>query len=81
MVMKSYFLMDMFAGSRKSLLDVFQNSMCHPSMAMVIDDRLKVWEDRDQPRVHMVPAFTPYYAPLAEVMICVYYHLIKYTVL
>ncbi|XP_028787966.1 RNA polymerase II C-terminal domain phosphatase-like 2 [Neltuma alba] len=54
------------SGSRKSLQDVFQNSMGHPRMAMVIDDRSKVWEDRDQPRVHVVPAFTPYYAPLAE---------------
>lgn len=36
-------------------------------MAMVIDDRYKVWEDKDQPRVHVVPAFTPYYAPQAEV--------------
>lgn len=36
-------------------------------MAMVIDDRLKVWEDKDQPRVHVVPAFSPYYAPQAEV--------------
>ncbi|KAL4590328.1 hypothetical protein LXL04_003256 [Taraxacum kok-saghyz] len=35
-------------------------------MAMVIDDRLKVWEDKDQPRVHVVPAFTHYYAPQAE---------------
>ncbi|KAF7834877.1 RNA polymerase II C-terminal domain phosphatase-like 2 isoform X1 [Senna tora] len=26
----------------------------------------KVWEDKDQPRVHVVPAFTPYYAPQAE---------------
>jgi hypothetical protein len=42
--------------------------MCHPKMAMVIDDRLKVWEDMDQPRVHVVPAFTPYYAPQAEVL-------------
>lgn len=42
--------------------------MCHPKMAMVIDDRSKVWEDKDQPRVHMVPAFTPYYAPQAEVL-------------
>ncbi|CAK7343978.1 unnamed protein product [Dovyalis caffra] len=37
-------------------------------MAMVIDDRLKVWEDIDQPRVHVVPAFTPYYAPQAEII-------------
>ncbi|XP_041022989.1 RNA polymerase II C-terminal domain phosphatase-like 2 isoform X2 [Juglans microcarpa x Juglans regia] len=54
------------SGSRKSLLNVFQDAMCHPKMAMVIDDRSKVWEDKDQPRVHMVPAFTPYYAPQAE---------------
>ncbi|XP_043701197.1 RNA polymerase II C-terminal domain phosphatase-like 2 isoform X2 [Telopea speciosissima] len=54
------------SGSRKSLLNVFQDGICHPKMAMVIDDRLKVWEDKDQPRVHVVPAFTPYYAPQAE---------------
>ncbi|KAK4253236.1 hypothetical protein QN277_010565 [Acacia crassicarpa] len=54
------------SGSRKSLLNVFQHNMCHPKMAMVIDDRSKVWEDKDQPRVHVVPAFTPYYAPQAE---------------
>lgn len=55
-------------GARKSLLNVFQNGICHPKMAMVIDDRLKVWEDKDQPRVHVVPPFTPYYAPQAEVI-------------
>lgn len=38
-------------------------------MALVIDDRLKVWDDRDQPRVHVVPAFAPYYAPQAEVKV------------
>ncbi|XP_019461593.1 PREDICTED: RNA polymerase II C-terminal domain phosphatase-like 2 isoform X1 [Lupinus angustifolius] len=54
------------SGSRKSLLNVFQNGICHPKMAMVIDDRSNVWEDKDQPRVHVVPAFTPYYAPQAE---------------
>ncbi|XP_057435211.1 RNA polymerase II C-terminal domain phosphatase-like 2 isoform X2 [Lotus japonicus] len=54
------------SGSRKSLLNVFHDGMCHPKMAMVIDDRSKVWEDKDQPRVHVVPAFTPYYAPQAE---------------
>lgn len=54
------------SGARKSLLTVFQNGICHPKLAMVIDDRLKVWEDKDQPRVHVVPAFTPYYAPQAE---------------
>lgn len=36
-------------------------------MALVIDDRLKVWEEADQARVHVVPAFAPYYAPQAEV--------------
>ncbi|KAL6991036.1 RNA polymerase II C-terminal domain phosphatase-like 1 [Sarracenia purpurea var. burkii] len=35
-------------------------------MALVIDDRLKVWDEKDQPRVHVVPAFAPYYAPQAE---------------
>ncbi|XP_076914038.1 RNA polymerase II C-terminal domain phosphatase-like 2 [Bidens hawaiensis] len=54
------------SGARKSLLNVFQDRNCHSRMAMVIDDRLKVWEDKDQPRVHVVPAFTPYYAPQAE---------------
>ncbi|KAL6520916.1 hypothetical protein OROGR_017485 [Orobanche gracilis] len=54
-------------GARKSLLNVFQVGNCHPKMAMVIDDRLKVWEYKDQPRVHVVPAFTPYYAPQAEI--------------
>lgn len=54
-------------GLKKSLLSVFQDGICHPKMALVIDDRLKVWEDIDQPRVHVVPAFAPYYAPQAEV--------------
>ncbi|XP_022882349.1 RNA polymerase II C-terminal domain phosphatase-like 2 isoform X1 [Olea europaea var. sylvestris] len=53
-------------GARKSLLNVFQGGNCHPKMAMVIDDRLKVWEEKDQPRVHVVPAFTPYFSPQAE---------------
>ncbi|XP_038978339.1 RNA polymerase II C-terminal domain phosphatase-like 1 isoform X2 [Phoenix dactylifera] len=54
------------SGSRKSLLNVFQDGICHPKMALVIDDRLKVWYEKDQPRVHVVPAFAPYYAPQAE---------------
>ncbi|CAI0424220.1 unnamed protein product [Linum tenue] len=54
------------SGSKKALLNVFQDGVCHPKMAMVIDDRSKVWEDKDQPRVHVVPAFAPYYAPQAE---------------
>lgn len=54
-------------GLRKSLFNVFQDGICHPKMALVIDDRLKVWDERDQSRVHVVPAFAPYYAPQAEV--------------
>jgi RNA polymerase II C-terminal domain phosphatase-like 1/2 len=52
---------------KKSLFNVFQDGSCHPKMALVIDDRLKVWDEKDQPRVHVVPAFAPYYAPQAEV--------------
>lgn len=59
-------------GAKKSLLTVFQTGNCHPKLAMVIDDRLKVWEDKDQPRVHVVPAFTPYYAPQAEVCVLLF---------
>ncbi|KAL1365121.1 hypothetical protein AAHE18_03G265800 [Arachis hypogaea] len=54
------------AGLKKSLFNVFQDGFCHPKMALVIDDRLKVWDEKDQPRVHVVPAFAPYYAPQAE---------------
>ncbi|KQJ83718.1 RNA polymerase II C-terminal domain phosphatase-like 1 [Brachypodium distachyon] len=54
------------SGSRKSLLNVFHDGSCHPGMALVIDDRLKVWDEKDQGRVHVVPAFSPYYAPQAE---------------
>ncbi|XP_049381587.1 RNA polymerase II C-terminal domain phosphatase-like 1 [Solanum stenotomum] len=54
------------SGLRKSLFNVFQDGNCHPKMALVIDDRLKVWDDKDQPRVHVVPAFAPYFAPQAE---------------
>lgn len=55
-------------GCRKSLFHVFQDGNCHPKMALVIDDRLKVWDEQDQQRVHVVPAFTPYFAPQAEVI-------------
>uniref|UniRef100_A0A0D3FY81 protein-serine/threonine phosphatase n=1 Tax=Oryza barthii TaxID=65489 RepID=A0A0D3FY81_9ORYZ len=54
------------SGSRKSLLNVFHDGSCHPEMALVIDDRLKVWDEKDQCRVHVVPAFSPYYSPQAE---------------
>ncbi|GKV45843.1 hypothetical protein SLEP1_g52881 [Rubroshorea leprosula] len=55
------------SGTRKSLFNVFQDGICHPKLALVIDDRLKVWDEKDQPRVHVVPAFAPYHAPEAEV--------------
>ena len=42
-------------------------------MSLVIDDRLKVWDEYDQPRVHVVPAFAPYYAPQAEVYFVLFY--------
>ncbi|KAK9714705.1 hypothetical protein RND81_06G113800 [Saponaria officinalis] len=54
------------SGSKKSLFDVFHDGICHPKMGLVIDDRLKVWDEKDQPRVHVVPAFAPYYSPQAE---------------
>ncbi|XP_058730856.1 RNA polymerase II C-terminal domain phosphatase-like 1 [Vicia villosa] len=54
------------SGLKKSLFNVFQDGSCHPKTALVIDDRLKVWDEKDQPRVHVVPAFAPYYAPQAE---------------
>ncbi|RDY02923.1 RNA polymerase II C-terminal domain phosphatase-like 1, partial [Mucuna pruriens] len=54
------------SGLKKSLFNVFQDGFCHPKMALVVDDRLKVWDEKDQPRVHVVPAFAPYYAPQAE---------------
>ncbi|CAN8257414.1 unnamed protein product [Cochlearia groenlandica] len=54
------------SDAKKSLLNVFNGGICHRKMAMVIDDRVKVWEDKDQPRVHVVPAYLPYYAPQAE---------------
>ncbi|GAB2301168.1 hypothetical protein Dimus_035201 [Dionaea muscipula] len=53
-------------GARKSLFNVFNDGSCHPRMAMVIDDRIIVWDEKDQPRVHIVPPFVPYYAPEAE---------------
>ncbi|KAG6534343.1 hypothetical protein ZIOFF_008229 [Zingiber officinale] len=59
------------SGSRKSLLNVFHDGVCHPKMALVIDDRLKVWDEKDQPQVHVVPAFSPYYAPQAETNITI----------
>lgn len=62
-----FYYFEKLAGHRKSLLQVFQDRIFHPKMAMVIDDRMKVWDDKDQLRVHVVPPFAPYYAPQAEV--------------
>lgn len=47
-------------------------------MALVIDDRLKVWDEKDQCRVHVVPAFSPYYSPQAEVRFICTLHQHKY---
>ncbi|CAI5479192.1 unnamed protein product [Closterium sp. Yama58-4] len=59
------------AGTFKSLQKVFHRSDCDPRMAVIIDDRMNVWEERDQPRVHLVQPFAPYAAPLAEVDLAV----------
>ncbi|KAL9266616.1 RNA polymerase II C-terminal domain phosphatase-like 1-like protein, partial [Drosera capensis] len=53
-------------GAKKSLLNVFNDGSCHPRMSLVIDDRLVVWDEKDQLRVHIVPQFAPYYTPEAE---------------
>ncbi|CAI5494915.1 unnamed protein product [Closterium sp. Naga37s-1] len=59
------------AGTFKSLQKVFHRNDCDPRMAVIIDDRMNVWEERDQPRVHLVQPFAPYAAPLAEVNLAV----------
>lgn len=51
---------------KKSILGVFSGVCCNPSMAIVIDDRLKVWEEEDQSRVHVVPQYAPYSNPGLE---------------
>lgn len=55
------------ANSRKSLQDIFHYRQCHPKMALVIDNMLDVWDEKDQSRVHVVPTFSPYSAPREEV--------------
>uniref|UniRef100_A0ACD5UG43 Uncharacterized protein n=1 Tax=Avena sativa TaxID=4498 RepID=A0ACD5UG43_AVESA len=49
--------------SKKSLEHVFQESLCHPNMTMVIDDRMDVWDEKDKRRVHNLPAYNPSVAP------------------
>lgn len=36
-------------------------------MAMIVDDRVDVWTEKDKPRVFQLPAFIPYSNPKAEV--------------
>lgn len=55
------------SDAKKALKDCFPRHCCHPKMAMVLDDRLPVWEKTDQPRVHEVQAFMPYTDPKGEV--------------
>ncbi|XBI75656.1 hypothetical protein VPH35_069009 [Triticum aestivum] len=45
--------------SKKSLERVFRDSLCHPSMAMVLDDRRDVWDERDKRRVFVAPTYKP----------------------
>ncbi|KAK8945118.1 RNA polymerase II C-terminal domain phosphatase-like 1 [Platanthera zijinensis] len=54
------------SGLRKSLFSVFQAGVCHPKMSLVIDDRLEVWDEKDQSRVLVVPPFAPHFGPQAE---------------
>eukprot|EP01018_Ginkgo_biloba_P024310 Gb_01122 [translate_table: standard] len=54
------------SGFRKFLLNVFHDGIYHPKLAIVFDDGMKVWEDKDQLRVHAVLALALYYAPQVE---------------
>uniref|UniRef100_A0ACD5YC70 Uncharacterized protein n=1 Tax=Avena sativa TaxID=4498 RepID=A0ACD5YC70_AVESA len=47
------------SDSKKSLQRVFRKSLCHPNLAMVIDDRMDVWDEKDKRRVHNLPAYNP----------------------
>ena len=59
------------SDSKKSLERVFQDSLCHPSMAMVLDDRRDVWDERDRHRVMLPPGYKPLVAPADEVISCI----------
>ncbi|XBI06942.1 hypothetical protein VPH35_134908 [Triticum aestivum] len=48
---------------KKSLERVFQDSLCHPSMATVLDDRRDVWDERDKRRVFVAPPYKPLVDP------------------
>ncbi|CAA6655139.1 unnamed protein product [Spirodela intermedia] len=41
------------------IAECFPRCKLHPRMAMVIDDRMKVWDDKDQPRVHVTANVVP----------------------
>jgi RNA polymerase II C-terminal domain phosphatase-like 1/2 len=56
------------SDSKKSLEHVFQESLCHPNMAMVIDDRMDVWDEKDKRRVHNLPPYNPSVAPEDKVI-------------
>ncbi|CAM0958954.1 unnamed protein product [Alopecurus aequalis] len=56
------------SDSKKSLERVFQESLCHPNMAMVIDDRMDVWDEKDRRRVHNLPAYNPSVDPKDKVV-------------
>ncbi|KQJ81442.2 RNA polymerase II C-terminal domain phosphatase-like 2 [Brachypodium distachyon] len=51
------------SDSKKSLQRVFQESLCHPIMAVVIDDRSEVWDDKDKQRVIEIRAYNPSACP------------------
>eukprot|EP00850_Spirogloea_muscicola_P009942 SM000057S18372 [mRNA] locus=s57:209995:217420:- [translate_table: standard] len=55
------------AGKKKALEHVFARGRCSPKLALTVDDRLDVWEEADQSRVHVLPAFLPYSQPQNEV--------------
>eukprot|EP00850_Spirogloea_muscicola_P004005 SM000017S02745 [mRNA] locus=s17:76845:83960:+ [translate_table: standard] len=54
------------AGKKKALEHVFVRGRCLPKLALTVDDRLDVWEEADQSRVHVLPAFLPYSQPQNE---------------
>ncbi|XP_078159971.1 CDPK adapter, putative (DUF1423) isoform X3 [Carex rostrata] len=53
-------IMCLKANSCRSLQDIFHYRQCHPKMSLVIDNRVDVWDEKDQSRVHVVPTFSPY---------------------
>lgn len=60
-------IMCLKANSCRSLQDIFHYRQCHPKMSLVIDNRVDVWDEKDQSRVHVVPTFSPYSTTQEEV--------------